>query len=71
MWDRQYGGFYSPVDRKGNVANGGFAPKEAYGNSFALYALAANYKTIGDTGALNLAKKIFYLDRRTQPRSSK
>jgi cellobiose epimerase len=59
MWDKQYGGFYTYTDRQGNVKPGGFAPKEAYGNSFAIYALAAYYQSSGDTGALNLAKKEF------------
>jgi mannobiose 2-epimerase len=59
MWDKQYGGFYTYVDRQGNVKPGGFAPKEAYGNSFAIYGLAAYYQSSGDTAALNLAKKEF------------
>jgi len=60
MWDNQYGGFYSYTDRQGNPKPGGFAPKEAYGNSFALYALAAYYQSTGDTSALNFAIKEFY-----------
>jgi mannobiose 2-epimerase len=64
MWDKQYGGFYTYTDRKGNVKKGGFAPKEAYGNSFAIYGLAAYYQVSGDTGALNLAIKGFlWLDK--------
>ena len=59
MWDKTYGGFYTLVDRQGNVKEGGYAPKEAYGNSFGLYALAAYYQATGDTSALNLAKKEF------------
>jgi len=55
MWDKQYGGFYTYIDRKGNVKDGHFAPKEAYGNSFAIYSLAAYYQLSGDTSALNLA----------------
>lgn len=55
MWDKEYGGFYTYTDRQGNPKRGGFAPKEAYGNSFALYALAAYYQSTGDTSALNLA----------------
>lgn len=58
-WDKQYGGFYTYTDRAGNVKDGGFAPKEAYGNSFAIYALAAFYHATGDTSALNLAIKEF------------
>jgi len=60
MWDKQYGGFYTYTDRQGNPKPGGFAPKEAYGNSFALYALAAYYQSTGDTSALNLAIKEFH-----------
>ena len=59
MWDKQYGGFYTFTDRKGNAKGGGFAPKEAYGNAFAIYALAAYYKSSQDTAALSLAKKAF------------
>lgn len=59
MWDRTYGGFYTLVDQKGNVKNYGFAEKEAYGNAFGIYALAAYYKTSGDTAALSLAKQAF------------
>ncbi|WP_184545377.1 AGE family epimerase/isomerase [Mucilaginibacter sp. FT3.2] len=60
LWDKTYGGFYTFTDKKGNVKQGGFAPKEAYGNSFAIYALAAYYQSSGDTSALNLAKKCFW-----------
>ena len=60
MWDKQYGGFYTYTDREGNPKPGSFAPKEAYGNSFALYALAAYYQSTGDTSALNLAIKEFH-----------
>jgi mannose/cellobiose epimerase-like protein (N-acyl-D-glucosamine 2-epimerase family) len=57
LWDKQYGGFYTYTDRQGNVKKSSFAPKEAYGNSFALYAMAAYYQQSGDTSALNLAKR--------------
>ena len=66
MWDKEYGGFYTFTDRDGNPKSGSFAPKEAYGNSFAIYALAAYYQASGDTAALNLAKKRFPLVRETQ-----
>ena len=60
MWDKEYGGFYTYVDREGNPKKGGnFAPKEAYGNSFAIYGLSAYYQVSGDTSALNLAIKGF------------
>ena len=60
MWDKTNGGFYTLVSRNGTVKAGGFAAKEAYGNSFAIYALAAYYQASGDTSALNLAKKTFW-----------
>ncbi|MGV3589544.1 MAG: AGE family epimerase/isomerase [Adhaeribacter sp.] len=60
MWDKTYGGFYTLVDRQGQVKKGSFAPKEAYGNAFGIFALAAYYQASGDTSALNLAKKAFY-----------
>ncbi|GGH01657.1 AGE family epimerase/isomerase [Mucilaginibacter phyllosphaerae] len=59
LWDKQYGGFYTYTDRQGKVKQSNFAQKEAYGNAFALYALAAYYQQSGDTSALNLAKREF------------
>lgn len=59
MWDKTYGGFYSLVDRQGNNKSNPVAPKEAYGNAFAIYALSAYYKVSKDTSALNLAKEAF------------
>jgi mannobiose 2-epimerase len=60
LWDKQYGGFYTYTDRAGKPKASSFAPKEAYGNSFALYAIAAYYHQSGDTSALNLAIKQFH-----------
>lgn len=59
MWDKTYGGFHTLVDRQGNVKSGPTEEKTAYGNSFAIYALAAYYNASQDTSALNLAKKGF------------
>lgn len=59
MWDKTYGGFYNLVDRQGHDKSDTKKPKEAYGNAFGIYALAAYAKATGDTGALNLAKKAF------------
>ena len=56
MWDKEYGGFYNLVNRKGEPKS---TMKEAYGNSFAIYGLAAYYAASGDTAALELAKKGF------------
>ena len=59
MWDKEYGGFYTLTDQQGNVKKMGVAEKEAYGNAFGIYALAAYYHASGDTSALNLAKAAF------------
>jgi mannobiose 2-epimerase len=59
MWDKTNGGFYNLVDRQGIEKGNAKAPKEAYGNAFAIYALAAYYKASRDTGALSLAQKAF------------
>lgn len=60
MWDKANGGFYNLVDRQGHVKGDQKAPKDAYGNAFAIYALAAYYKSSKDTGALSLVKKAFF-----------
>ncbi len=57
MWDKTHGGFYQLVDRKGNVKGGD--QKTAYGNAFAIYALAAYYHQSKDKAALQLAKDGF------------
>jgi mannobiose 2-epimerase len=59
MWDKTYGGFYNLVSRDGKDKSNPAAPKEAYGNAFAIYALAAYYKVSKDTGALHLAQQTF------------
>lgn len=56
MWDKQYGGFYNLVTRDGTPKS---TIKEAYGNAFAIYGLAAYYECSKDTAALNLAKTAF------------
>ncbi len=61
MWDKQYGGFYTLVTRAGDIPPGNNANKEAYGNAFGIYALAAYFQLTGDTAALALAKKTFLL----------
>lgn len=62
MWDRQYGGFFTLVDRQGNVK--GTPNKDAYGNAFAIYALSAYYHMARDTAALHLAQRAFrWLDQ--------
>jgi cellobiose epimerase len=57
MWDKTYGGFYTLVDKQGNVK--GDSVKTAYGNAFGIYALAAYYAASNDTSALSLAKETF------------
>lgn len=59
MWDSTYGGFFNLVTREGRNISNPQAPKDAYGNAFAIYALAAWYKASGDTKALELAKATF------------
>ena len=67
MWDKKYAGFYDLVERDGKVLNqSGFGLpgekqiiKNAYGNAFAIYGLAAYYKVSKDTAALELAKETF------------
>lgn len=59
MWDKTNGGFFTLVDRKGNVKERSESPKEAYGNAFAIYALSAYYNASHDTAALQLAKTAF------------
>lgn len=59
MWDSVYGGFYNLVDRQGNNKSNAKTPKDAYGNAFAIFALAAYYHASKDTAALALAKQAF------------
>jgi len=60
MWDREFGGFYNLVDRRGEpLRAGGEIVKQAYGNAFAIYGLAAYFRASGDTSALSLAQETF------------
>ncbi|MEZ4895584.1 MAG: AGE family epimerase/isomerase [Saprospiraceae bacterium] len=62
MWDTAYGGFYNLVSREGlplPLPGAGGWQKQAYGNAFAIYGLAAYYRVSRDEEALNLAKKTF------------
>lgn len=58
MWDKINGGFFTLVDRKGNVKDS--TGKITYGNAFGIYASAAWYRVSGDTNALGLARKCFW-----------
>ena len=58
MWDSTYGGFYWLVERDGQVVQDD-SLKTAYGNAFAIYALAAYYELSHDEKVLDLAKEAF------------
>ena len=58
IWDKTNGGFYTLVDRNGNVKDS--TQKVSYGNAFGIYACARWYQASGDTNALALAKKCFW-----------
>ncbi len=64
MWDSEHGGFHWMLDLEGKpITYGREKPiryKQAYGISFAIYALAAYYEVSKDTEALELAKQAFY-----------
>jgi mannobiose 2-epimerase len=65
MWDREMGGFYDLVDRDGTpIPENGEIIKRAYGNSFAVYGLAAYVRATRDPAALELAQAGFrWLER--------
>ena len=56
MWDKTYGGFYTMVDRKGNVID---STKNAYGNAFGIYAVAAYCQLTNDPDADYFAQEAF------------
>ena len=56
MWDKTYGGFYTMVDRKGNVID---STKNAYGNAFGIYAIAAYCQLTNDPDAVYFAQEAF------------
>jgi cellobiose epimerase len=60
MWDAQHGGFFNLVNQAGEPMPKDNHIKQAYGNAFALFALAAYYKMSHDTAALDLAKRTFF-----------
>ncbi|WP_158551417.1 AGE family epimerase/isomerase [Rhodohalobacter sp. SW132] len=61
MWDQEYGGFYNQVSREDSVVQNlnDRTIKEAYGNAFAIYGLAAYVKATGNQDALELAVDTF------------
>lgn len=58
MWDREHGGFYWEVDRKGAVVQ---PHKHLYGQAFGLYALSEYARATGDAAALADARRLFAL----------
>ncbi len=61
MWDDKVGGFFQMTDVKGQVREvPSSCEKTAYGNAFAIYALAEYHKASGNEGALDLARETFY-----------
>ena len=58
MWDRENGGFYWIMDRKGNVKTD---KKIVYGLSFAIYCLSEYTLATGDITGLEYARKTFDL----------
>ena len=58
MWDNEFGGFYQLVDSLGNIPEEPYSfEKRAYGNSFAIYALAAYYEISNDTESWRTGKR--------------
>jgi len=61
MWDTEYGGFYMLRNQQGNaIQEKNRDYKSAYGNAFAIYALAAYFTLTGDSSALYLAQETFF-----------
>ncbi len=58
MWDKEHGGFYWMLDRKGNVK---IDQKIIYGHSFAIYSLSEYTLATGDTRGIEYAEKVFDL----------
>lgn len=61
MWDKQFGGFHSLVDKQGNLIENGQwdGHKTAYGNAFGIYGLSAYVKLTNDPQALDFVKQAF------------
>jgi mannose 2-epimerase len=58
MWDKEYGGFFWMLDRKGNVK---IDRKIIYGHSFAIYSLSEYTLATGDKRGIEYAEKVFDL----------
>jgi mannobiose 2-epimerase len=59
LWDQENGGFYQLVSRSGQPLLEKEKYKTAYGNSFAIFALAAYFDATGDSAGLELAIETF------------
>lgn len=60
MWDSEYGGFYTFVNRKGEpVMKDGENIKRAYSQAFGIYGAINYFYASNDSAALNLAIKAF------------
>ena len=58
MWDKQYGGFFTLVSQQGEpYTMNDSSSKDAYGNAFAIYGLAAYFHATGDSAALKMAQQ--------------
>jgi mannobiose 2-epimerase len=62
MWDKEYGGYFTMTNREGKVLENDRyeLTKQAYGNAFAIYGLAAYFEISHDSSALELAIKSFH-----------
>jgi len=61
MWDREHGGFYWTVDRRGQVQ---IDKKVLYGLSFAIYSLSEYTLATGDPRGIEYAQRTFDLVQR-------
>jgi len=59
FWDREFGGFHDWLKPDGSVDPVAGRVKTAYGQSFAVYALATVYRATGDPAVLDLAQRGF------------
>lgn len=62
MWDQTHGGFFQIRNRQGghSQCSGWREEKRAYGNAYAIYALAALYKLTKDPSVLDFTKEAFH-----------
>ncbi len=62
MWDKVYGGFFQIRSRDGKISdvNGWREEKRAYGNAFAVYALAALYGQTHNPEILDFVQEAFH-----------